>query len=95
MTDEQRIELRGEARRGRNWRAAAEVLEDFCAAYREQTINKLEDNASEGVNGLICLLKAIKTFRLMALTYIQHGELAEKELREEENEDSEERYDEQ
>ena len=95
MTDEERIELRGEARRGRNWRAAAEVLEDFCAAYREQTINKLEDNASEGVNGLICLLKAIKTFRLMALTYIQHGELAEKELREEENEDSEERYDEQ
>ncbi|MBR0043355.1 MAG: hypothetical protein IJP56_00755 [Synergistaceae bacterium] len=90
MTDEERIELRGEARRGRNWRAAAEVLEDFCAAYREQTINKLEDNASEGVNGLICLLKAIKTFRLMALTYIQHGELAEKELREEENEDSEE-----
>ena len=95
MTDEERIELRGEARRGRNWKAAAEVLEDFCAAYREQTINKLEDNASEDVNGLICLLKAIKTFRLMALTYIQHGELAEKELREEENEDSEERYDEQ
>ena len=95
MTDEERIELRGEARRGRNWRAAAEVLEDFCAAYREQTINKLEDNASEGVNGLICLLKAIKTFRLMALTYIQHGELAEKELREEESEESEERYDEQ
>ena len=90
MTDEERIELMGEARRGRNWKAAAEVLEDFCAAYREQTINKLEDNASEDVNGLICLLKAIKTFRLMALTYIQHGELAEKELREEENEDSEE-----
>ena len=44
---------------------------------------------------MICLLKVIKTFRLMALTYIQHGELAEKELREEENEDSEERYDEQ
>ena len=41
MTDEERIELRGEARRGRNWKAAAEVLEDLCAAYREQTINKL------------------------------------------------------
>ena len=95
MTEETRTELMGEARRGRNWKAAAEVLEDFCAAYREQTINKLEDNASEDVNGLICLLKAIKTFRLMALTYIQHGELAEKELREEENEYSEERYDEQ
>ena len=95
MTEETRTELMGEARRGRNWKAAAEVLEDFCAAYREQTINKLEDNASEDVNGLICLLKVIKTFRLMALTYIQHGELAEKELREEENEDSEERYDEQ
>ena len=95
MTEETRTELMGEAMRGRNWKAAAEVLEDFCTAYREQTINKLEDNASEDVNGLICLLKAIKTFRLMALTYIQHGELAEKELREEENEDSEERYDEQ
>ncbi len=48
---------------------------------------------------LICLLIAIKTFRLTALSYIRQGELAEKELREavlkEENEDSEERYDEQ
>ena len=95
MTDEQRIELRGEARRGRNWRAAAEVLEDFCTAYREQTVDKLESNTSEDPTGLICLLIAIKTFRLTALSYIQHGELAEKELREEENEDSEERYDEQ
>lgn len=95
MTEEQRIELRGEAMRGRNWKAAAEVLEDFCTAYREQTINKLEGNTSENVNGLICLLKAIKTFRLMALSYIRHGELAEKELREDESEESEERYNEQ
>jgi len=95
MTEEQRTELRGEAMRGRNWKAAAEVLEDFCTAYREQTINKLEGNTSENVNGLICLLKAIKTFRLAALSYIRQGELAEKDLRKEENEDSEERYDEQ
>ena len=58
MTEEQRTELRGEAMRGRNWKAAAEVLEDFCTAYREQTINKLEDNASEDVNGLDLLVKS-------------------------------------
>lgn len=81
LTEEQRNELRAEARRGRNWRAAVEVLEEFCAAYREQTIDKLENN-SEGTDpsGLICLLIAIKTFRLTALSYIQQGELAEKEL---------------
>lgn len=95
MTDEQRIELRGEAMRGRNWKAAAEVLEDFCTAYREQTVDKLENNTGEDPTALTCLLIAIKTFRLTALSYIQQGELAEKELREEENEDSEERYDEQ
>lgn len=95
MTEETRTELMGEARRGRYWKAAAEVLEDFCTAYREQTVDKLENNTGEDPMALICLLKAIKTFRFTALTYIQHGELAEKELREEENEDSEERYDEQ
>ena len=95
MTDEQRIELRGEAMRGRNWKAAAEVLEDFCTAYREQTVDKLENNTGEDPMALICLLITIKTFRLTALSYIQQGELAEKELREEESEESEERYDEQ
>ena len=99
MTEETRTELMGEAMRGRNWKAAAEVLEDFCTAYREQTVDKLESNTSEDPTGLICLLIAIKTFRLTALSYIRQGELAEKELREavlkEENENSEERYDEQ
>ena len=99
MTEETRTELMGEAMRGRNWKAAAEVLEDFCTAYREQTVDKLENNTGEDPMALICLLIAIKTFRLTALSYIRQGELAEKELREavlkEENEDSEERYDEQ
>ena len=95
MTDEERIELRGEARRGRNWKAAAEVLEDFCTAYREQTVDKLEDNTGEDPTALICLLITIKTFRLTALSYIRQGELAEKELKEEESEESEERYNEQ
>ena len=81
MTEEQRNELMGDVKRGRNWRAAAEVLEEFCAAYREQTINKLENNTDSDPTGLICLLIAIKTFRLTMLSCIQQGELAEKELK--------------
>ena len=77
MTEEQRNELMGE----RNWRAAAEVLEEFCTAYREQTINKLENNTGNDPTALICLLITIKTFRLAMLSYIQQGELAEKELK--------------
>ena len=82
MTEETRSELMGEARRGRNWQIAASALETFCAAYREQVIDKLENNTESDPTALISLLIAIKTFRLTALSYIQQGEQAEKELKE-------------
>lgn len=84
MTEQEREEARQLAERGLQWQAAASVTEQFCSEYRERIISELETGQAQDAAGALVMLKLIKVFRQTMLSYIQQGEYAAKELREDE-----------
>lgn len=76
------VELREDAERGRRYRIAGEVLNEFLEDRKQKLIRKMEEYsyADEDLRQFSTEFQMIRAYRDCANQFIQRGEIAEKEL---------------
>lgn len=85
MNEQEIEELRERIEYGRKAKIAREILGDFLLVQRANTINQLETGSFPTANELevsVMYLRLLKQFELTVKTYIDTGEIAEKEMNE-------------
>lgn len=75
-------EIRGMIERGRRYRIAGEVLNEFLEDRKQKLIRKMEEYsyADEDLRQFSTEFQMIRAYRDCANQFIQRGEIAEKEL---------------
>lgn len=85
MTDKEQQRLREQIEYGHKARVVQDFLSDFLLLERANVINQLETGTfslPEELGPLIIYLRTLKRFELAVKTYMDTGEIAEKELNE-------------
>ena len=83
MTDQVEQELRKQVESGREAKIAQKFFEDFLIEQRAYVIARMENDGIDTYEGLLgkqIYLHVLKEFERREQTFINYGEIAEKEL---------------
>lgn len=83
MTEREIQDLQEQSERGRKAKISLEFLTDFILKERADTINQLEMQGFEKAEDLlppVLYLRILKKLEMTAQTYMQLGEISEREL---------------